>query len=100
MHNFYFLNLLIGFTFISSVMLTNVNCVVSSIGKVKYELHTRCRDCRAYSDLIENITCPAKRINRNAEYSAVDLFIKPGVQLDNLFVWKYCVPVPIIILLI
>lgn len=68
-------------------VITNVYCAVSSIGStVHYEFHTKYRTCTFNPDLIVNLTCPAGRVNRTAEKSWAEGYIKPGIKLDHLFV--------------
>lgn len=67
-------------------LITNIGCLVNSDGKINFELHTKYSECRTFSELIVNDTCLSVRINRTTEYGGFDIFIKPSVQLDHLYV--------------
>lgn len=63
-----------------------INGIVNSVGKVHFEVHTKHTECICYSDLIESINCYSKRVNHTAEYFGLDIYIKPGVALNGLYV--------------
>lgn len=73
---------------VTSVIIS-VNSVVNSVGKINYEIILKQRVCTSYTNLIANVSCPAKRINRTAEQSGFDLFVKPGATLGHLCVCKH-----------
>lgn len=65
----------------------NVECVTPTEGK-NYVIDTRAVSCPFSSELLSNVSCFVKRINRTSEFSSFDVYVKPGVQLNHVFVGK------------
>lgn len=64
----------------------NIDGATSILGKKNFELHSLRISCPYSTEFILNMTCYVKRINRTSENYAVDIFIKPGVKINSIFV--------------
>lgn len=69
---------------------SNVEGITSSLGN-NYQWNSRSFSCSFNSEFISNMTCYLKRINRTSENIAGDIFLKPGIRINGLFVRNHTI---------
>lgn len=51
-----------------------------------YSVHIKKSECKLYSDLAYNVTCTHMNLNWTTANDTLEMFLKPGVKLSNIFI--------------
>lgn len=65
---------------------SKVNGLMRPMDGFNHEVHTETVECPFSTEFVSNVTCYSERINKTSELFALDVFLKPGVQLHSFLV--------------